>query len=134
VSRALKNLALLVSSTLIAVLVAEVLCRVTGIGPKFGELFAVRGILTRTVDGVPLWSEKDPRYDAEDLQRASNRRCAFKIVGLGDSIMYGVGQRKEDTYLEQARRALGRVPAPAGLDRGGPLGLLPALDRLVIGR
>src|SRR5262249_37019704 len=38
---------------------------------------------------------------------------AFTIVGLGDSIMYGVWQTKEETYLEVARRTLsGRTDRP----------------------
>lgn len=93
-------------STLIALLVAEGLARLLGVGPRFGQLIYVREIPTRTVDGVALWSDKAPRSDTADLQRVANDRTAFKILGLGDSIMYGVWQSKEQTYLEQARRVL----------------------------
>lgn len=104
--RALTNVATVLLSTVVAVFAAEALARVIGVGDTFGQLFSVRGIPTRTVDGVPLWSHKDPRCDGDDIQRVSADRSAFKIVGLGDSIMYGVSQSKDDTYLEQTRRML----------------------------
>jgi hypothetical protein len=62
--------------------------------------------LTRIVDGVPLWDHKEPRYDRDDIRRVSQDPSAFKILGLGDSIMYGVWQTKDATYLEVARREL----------------------------
>ena len=105
-SRALRNTLLVLGATLFAILAAEALARFIGVGPVFGQLIFVRGVPTRTVDGVPLWDDEHPRYDSEDLRRASNARSAFKILGLGDSIMYGVWQSKQDTYLEQTRRVL----------------------------
>jgi lysophospholipase L1-like esterase len=89
-------------------LAAEALARVMGLRPKFGPLFPLEGTPPRTVDGVVLWSVKAPRADSQDVRRAASDRVAFKVLGLGDSIMYGVGQRKEDTYLEQAQRILAR--------------------------
>jgi lysophospholipase L1-like esterase len=72
----------------------------------FGEQIFVREPVMRIVDGVPLWDHKEPRYDRGDIRRASQDRGAFKILGLGDSIMYGVWQTKDATYLEVARREL----------------------------
>ena len=85
---------------------AEVLVRFTAFHPSTGELVFVRGPASRTVDGVPLWNSANPRCDEGDLERAAKHRDAFAIVGLGDSIMYGVSQAKEETYLEVARRSL----------------------------
>jgi len=83
-------------STALTILAAEALLR-------FAE-----GAPLRIVDGVVLWSTRSPRCDREDIQRAADDSAAFKIVGLGDSIMYGVSEPKEKTYLEQVRRELGR--------------------------
>jgi lysophospholipase L1-like esterase len=93
-------------STLVAILAAEGLARTLGVGASFGQLIFVRGVSTRMVDGVPLWDDKHPRCNREDIRRAATDRSAFKIIGLGDSIMYGVWQPKETTYLEETRRAL----------------------------
>jgi len=100
------NLLLVVIATVVATLAAEALARVLGVWPTLGQPVSVRGVATRTVDGVPLWSDKYPRYDGDDLRRMANDRDAFKIIGLGDSILYGVLQPKEGTYLEQVRHAL----------------------------
>jgi len=102
----LTNTRLVVVSTILALVAAEILARCVGSGPKFGQLIYVRGVPTRSVDGVALWSDAHPRCDSEDIQRAAADRSAFTVVGLGDSIMYGVSQPKEATYLEQARRVL----------------------------
>jgi len=104
--RALRNALLVLASTLLALVAAEALARLGSYGPVFGQLIFVRGVSSRTVDGVALWNEKNLRYDPEDIERAANNPGAFTVVGLGDSIMYGVWQTKEDTYLEQARRVL----------------------------
>jgi lysophospholipase L1-like esterase len=93
-------------STVLALLIAEALARIGAAGPRFGQLIFVRGVPSRTVDGVPLWDDEHPRSDAEDIRRAADDRNAFTILGLGDSIMYGVWQSKEDTYLEHTRRVL----------------------------
>src|SRR5262245_37547165 len=67
----------------------------------------------RTVDGIALWEDHDPRARPEDIARAAADHDAFTVLGLGDSIMYGVGLTKEQTYLEQMRRALaGRAARP----------------------
>jgi lysophospholipase L1-like esterase len=105
-SRRLSRVLLVVGSVAVATLAAEMLARLAGVGPRFGQLIFVRGVPTRSVDGVALWSDRHPRYDSEDVRRMAGDPDAFTIVGLGDSIMYGVGQSKEDTYLEQARRVL----------------------------
>jgi hypothetical protein len=106
IARALSKTILVLVSMVMAILAAEALSRVMGLQPKFGPLFPIEGMPPRTVDGVVLWSIKAPRYDGSDIQKAANDRAAFKIVGLGDSIMYGVSQPKENTYLEQLRRLL----------------------------
>ena len=93
-------------SATVALLAAEGLARLAGVGSRFGQLIFVRGVPTRTVGGVPLWSDLHPRYDSKDIQRAASDPTAFVILGLGDSIMYGVGQPKEATYLERARMEL----------------------------
>jgi lysophospholipase L1-like esterase len=105
-SRLRSRIALALAATGLALLAAEGLARLAGVGPRFGQLIFVRGVPTRTVDGVPLWSDLHPRADGEDVRRAAADAGAFTIVGLGDSIMYGVGQTREETYLEQTRRAL----------------------------
>ena len=66
----------------------------------------VEGRPLRTVDGVVLWSTRSPRADRSDIERAAHDRTAFTIIGLGDSIMYGVSEPKDKTYLEHARRVL----------------------------
>lgn len=105
-SHALANGILIVASTLIAIVAAEVVARCMGDGPQFGLVDSLRGAPTRTVDGVTLWTARGVRADGEDVRRVAKETGAFKIIGLGDSIMFGVGEPKENTYLEQARRAL----------------------------
>lgn len=97
---------LVILSTALALVIAETLARTIGAGLRFGQLMHVRDIATRTVNGVPLWQSGHPRYDDDDLRRAGQDRDAFTVLGLGDSILYGVGQPKDATYLEQARQAL----------------------------
>jgi hypothetical protein len=104
--RILQKTVILVTATAIAILLAEALARIIGLPPEYGRLFSMNGFQTRTVDGVQLWSDTHPRYDSEDIRRVSADRRAFKIIGLGDSIMYGVQEPKEKTYLEQARQIL----------------------------
>jgi len=53
-----------------------------------------------------LWDDAHPRTSSEDIRRVAAAPDAFKIVGLGDSIMYGTDQPKDSTYLEQARQVL----------------------------
>jgi hypothetical protein len=113
VSRALSRTVVVLSSTVIAILAAEAVTRIIGVPPEFGRLMPIKGMPTRVVDGVVLWSPDDLRYDDDDIRRVSTDRSAFKIIGLGDSIMYGVGQPEEGTYLEQTRRVLaGRSTRP----------------------
>ncbi|HVM97243.1 MAG TPA: SGNH/GDSL hydrolase family protein, partial [Candidatus Acidoferrales bacterium] len=85
----------------------EAVLRLAGVESRFGRLLSIRDVPTRNVDGVSIWSSSAPRFTAEDIQRAStNDPATFRILGLGDSIMYGVGQPKDKTYLEQARKNL----------------------------
>ena len=105
-SRVVSRTVLVVASTVLAILAAEVVARIIGLRGEYGQLVSLDGVPTRTVDGVVLWTDKFPRYDDEDLRRASNHRAAFTILGLGDSIMYGVENSKQQTYLEQTRRTL----------------------------
>ena len=103
-SRVATNGALLLVSTTLSVLAMEGLARFIGSTPALGPLLAM-GTAARAVDGVPLWNTT-PRYDADDLQAAASDRHGFTILGLGDSIMYGISVQKEDTYLERTRRLL----------------------------
>jgi lysophospholipase L1-like esterase len=103
---AVSNFAVAALSAAVALLIAEGIARLAGVGPRFGQLIYVRGVPTRTVDGVPLWDDADPRCDEADVERAARDRSAFTILGLGDSIMFGVSQTKDATYLEQARREI----------------------------
>ena len=100
------RLALVAVATVVTLVVAEGLTRLLGINPGYGRLIALGDTPMRTVDGVVLWQDHEPRAGADDIARAAADRDAFTVVGLGDSIMYGVGQKKEQTYLEQARRTL----------------------------
>ena len=97
---------LILASIVVALVVTEAITRLVGVQARFGRLLFVRGVATRVVDGVPMWATRDPRYDAEDLHRAAADRDGFKIVALGDSILYGVSLAKDETYLEQARHVL----------------------------
>jgi hypothetical protein len=105
-SQRFANVLVVFLSTIFAILVAEAVARAFGLGKELRHLFAIKGSMTRTVDGVALWDCKDPRCTTDDLRRASNDHSSFTILGLGDSIMYGVGQAKEQTYLEEARHLL----------------------------
>lgn len=95
----------------VGVVAVEVLARLLDVVPVYGRVFSVADLPTRTVDGVVLWSDHAPRATAADVQRAAADHGAFTIVGLGDSIMYGIRLPPEATYLEQARA---RLAARAG--------------------
>jgi len=99
------KLALVLAATLAGLLVAEGLARWIGPEPGYGRLFSLGEAPTRVVDGVTLWSEARPRAGDEDVARAA-AGDGVTVLGLGDSIMYGVGLGPEETYLERARRAL----------------------------
>lgn len=94
------------AATLVALLLAEGAARLLGINPGYGRFIALGEAPTRTVNGVVLWQDREPRAGADDVARVAAEPDAFTVVGLGDSIMYGVGQPREQTYLETARRAL----------------------------
>jgi hypothetical protein len=112
-SRALPRIALVLASTVLALLAAEAIARLVGVPPQFGRVIDAKGLHTRTVDGVVLWSYDNLRYDPAEIRRVAAAPGAFKIVGFGDSIMYGVWLSKQQTYLEQARRLLSsRSPRP----------------------
>lgn len=98
------RLALAATAGVLALGLAEVLAWLIGLEPGFVR-FSTADTPTRVVDGVLLWDHAQPRADAMDIQRAADP-MPFTIVGLGDSIMYGVTLPKDATYLEQARRAL----------------------------
>jgi lysophospholipase L1-like esterase len=107
-----RELALAAVATVVALLVVEGALRVFGITP-YGALQQMGDTPLRTVDGVVLWEDRTPRATREDVARAAARSDAFVVLGLGDSIMYGVGLAKEDTYLEQTRRLLANRTARA---------------------
>jgi len=107
-----RQLALAAAATLLALLLVEGTARWLGIGADYGSIRRLGEAPTRTVNGVALWQDREPRATADDVARAA-AGGAFTVVGLGDSIMYGVGQTKEQTYLETARRRLAERGAPA---------------------
>ncbi|MEO7435552.1 MAG: hypothetical protein ABI080_08695, partial [Candidatus Binatia bacterium] len=110
-----RDLALAAAATIVALLVAEVVARLLGIDP-YGGMPRFGDTPVRTVEGVVLWDDANPRASRDDLARAAATPGAFIVLGLGDSIMYGVRQAKEDTYLEQMRRALaGRTARPVAV-------------------
>ncbi len=100
-----RDLALAAAATVVALLVAEVVARLLGINP-YGGMPRFGDTPVRTVDGVVLWDDASPRASRDDVARAAATPGVFTVLGLGDSIMYGVRQPKEDTYLEQMRRML----------------------------
>lgn len=107
-----RNLTLAAAATIAAILVAEIVARLLGINP-YGGLPRFGDTPVRTVDGVVLWDDATPRAGRGDVARAAATPGAFVVLGLGDSIMYGVRLAKDDTYLEQARRVLaGRTKRP----------------------
>jgi len=108
VRRASSNLALVVAGVFVALLLAELAIRVVGLPTQFGRLISLYGLEPRETDGVVLWDshELEQRYGDEDLARFERATDAVKIVGLGDSIMFGVGQPAEATYLAHASRLL----------------------------
>lgn len=101
--------AIAVGSIVVAILLAEAVTRIIGLRPEYGQVISSHGIATRVVDGVPLWNDRIPRADAGDVRRAAADDTAFTVLGLGDSIMYGVRVEKDQTYLEQARGILARA-------------------------
>lgn len=110
----MQRLALAVVAMLIGLLLVEGASRVLGFDPGYGQLVppddprAVEAFQSsiRTVDGVALWQDRNPRVTADDIARAAAARDAFVMVGLGDSIMYGMALRRNETYLERTRLAL----------------------------
>lgn len=107
-----RQLALAAVATLVALLLAEGAARWLGINPGYGRFLPLGEAPTRTVNGVVLWQDREPRASADDVARVAADVDAFTVVGLGDSIMYGVGQTPAQTYLETARRRLAERGAP----------------------
>src|SRR5262245_18863383 len=101
-----RKLLLIVLSTAASILAVEALARLLGVQAKFAPLALSGSVAMRSIDGVVLWRERYPRFDEDDLRRAAADDDGFTILGLGDSILYGVGQPREGTYLERARQAL----------------------------
>jgi lysophospholipase L1-like esterase len=113
VRRPVRRAVAVAAGVLVGLLAAEGLARLVDPDPQYGHLVALGDAPTRTVDGVVLWNMYEPRASDDDIARAARDPDAFSIVGLGDSIMYGVGQDKSQTYLEQARRLVAaRTPRP----------------------
>lgn len=109
------KIVIVVGATVIGLLVAEGLARLESREPGYGRLFSLGETPTRVVDGVTLWSDAQPRASVDDIRRAA-AGDAFTVLGLGDSIMYGVGLEPGQTYLEQARGILA--------ERGTPMEIL----------
>ncbi|MDX2166785.1 MAG: SGNH/GDSL hydrolase family protein [Deltaproteobacteria bacterium] len=105
---AASKLLIVVVATLATLLAAEIATRLVYSRSDLGRLISFGSAPTRTVDGVVLWDSEDLRYDRSDLRRVAQRADTFTVVGLGDSIMYGIELPKSDTYLEQARDILQR--------------------------
>jgi hypothetical protein len=105
---------LAVAAILVGLILAEGATRVLGIDPGYDRMLRLGDpsvpqafqSAIRTVDGVALWAEKHPRARPEDIARAAAAEDAFVVLGLGDSIMYGMALAKEETYLERMRLAL----------------------------
>jgi len=110
VSRLLTNSALVVGSTLESILLCELSLRVVGLPPEFGRLIALDGVPTREVEGVVLWKARETARccDEGELERIAAATDTFKVVGLGDWIMFGVGLSPRDTYLARAGEILAR--------------------------
>lgn len=104
--RDLARFALGAAATLLALLLVEGLARLIGVPPEYGQIIPLHDKPTRQVDGIDLWESATPRASEADLGAAAADRDAFTIIGLGDSIMYGMSQPKEATYLELARQRL----------------------------
>src|SRR3989442_12735069 len=92
-----QRFALSAAAIVVGLLIAEGIMRLLGMNPGNARLLALGDTPTRTVDGVVLWQDDDPRSGPEDIARAAADHDAFTVLGLGDSIMYGVGQTKEHT-------------------------------------
>lgn len=109
-----QGLALAVVAILIGLLLVEGVSRLVGFDPGYGQVVppgdprAVEAFQSaiRTVDGVALWQDRNPRVRPDDIARAAAERDAFIIVGLGDSIMYGMALPADETYLARTRLAL----------------------------
>lgn len=99
------RLALVGAALLVSLLLVEGLARLLGEDPSLVR-FSIRGVPTRQVGGVTLWSHRTPRADADAGRRAAADPGALRILALGDSITYGVGLAASDTYPERLRAAL----------------------------
>lgn len=98
-----RELSLAAVAVVVALLFGELLAHLLGINP-YGGLPRFGDTPVRTVNGVVLWDDARPRTDPRDIARAAANPGAFVVLGLGDSIMYGVKLPKEETYLEETRR------------------------------
>jgi len=113
-SLVLPRVLLVLTSIVVALGIAEGIARVIGVPPQYGRVLGSSGgMATHMSDGVPLWTYDNLRYTDEDLARVGRDPSAFKIVGFGDSIMYGVLLPEEQTFLEETKRRLsGRSRRP----------------------
>ncbi len=103
--RLLANVALAIASVLLAIGIAEFASGLVPLPPGFSRVHSLQGSPTREVGGVVLWQHAEPRADVESLS-AARVDGVFQILGLGDSILFGVGLAADQTYLEEARRSL----------------------------
>lgn len=111
-SALLPRLLLVSGSIAVALVLAEIIARLVGVPPQFGRVMET-GQTTHVANGVVVWEEPNPRATRVDIERAAAHADAFTIAGFGDSIMYGVGLAKEQTYLEGVREHLaGRARRP----------------------
>jgi hypothetical protein len=65
------------------------------------------------VAGVPLWEEWDPRARSEDIARVAAARDPFVVLGLGDSIMYGIAPHEGGDVPGERMRVALRIGLPA---------------------
>ena len=59
-----------------------------------------RNLVTESVDGIDFWMLKDPERDAKGYQEYKVAdRPGIRLLGVGDSIMFGSGVRNHQTFL-----------------------------------
>lgn len=82
------------------IVAGELLARTIMPRPLYYPRIRMEKVKIRVHQGVELWDVRDDEMEGM-ARKATEQKDSYRIVGLGDSIMFGANINKKDTYINR---------------------------------